>query len=162
MAGSPTRVLKGADLKVFVNHKPFGLASDLSWQASNGRHSIYGIDQAEAFEIAEGQVSVTGSLTVYRLRADGGMEGYGLIAPGSFFTWEKYISIMLVDRLTDRVVFQADKCLVRLQSWAASSRGILVGTMSFEAISWSNDGPNGTDAKPGATPGSNLVPGITP
>lgn len=139
MAGASPKTIKGADLKMFINGKPFGLVTEFSFQVSNGRRGIYTIDQAEPWEIGEAQSAVTGSMTVIRLRADGGMEGYGVVAPYGFYTLEKYVSITLTERFTDRAVFHTDRALIRMQSWAVGPRNIMVGTLNFEAINWNND-----------------------
>lgn len=139
MAGRTPSVIKGADLKVFVNNRIFGIVTSFSWRISTGRKPAYGIDNPEPFEIPEGATSITGNMQILRLRLDGGLEGYGVIAQHDKLTVEKYISIAVVERFTDRVVFQTDRAIVLEQQWNVDSRAMLTGSFSFQSIGWSND-----------------------
>ncbi len=74
-----------------------------------------------------------------RVRYDGGLEGKGIAASQKDILSEKYIGIVVVDRVTDSVVFQCDRVAVTSQKWSVKSKGILEGSFSFEAIDIKNE-----------------------
>lgn len=134
-----TFIIRGGDLKVYVNNKPFGKAVSFQWTVDRGIYAIPGIDEMEPLELADGHISIRGSMSVLRLRYDGGLEGAGLTALPHQQTLEKYISIHVVDRRSDTVVFQSDKVRVANQQWSVGAKGRLEGSFSFECIGYVND-----------------------
>lgn len=139
MSGKVSRIVKGADLKIYINNKLFGLVLNFTWQAGNGRRPIYGIDNPEPQEIADGQNFVSGTIAVVRLRDDAGLEGYGVVAQPHETTREKYTTITVVDRVTDRPIFTCDKARIKSQSWNVTARDMLTGSFQFDGIVWENE-----------------------
>jgi hypothetical protein len=79
-------------------------------------------------------------MSIYRTVGDGGAEGGGMTAPAEELPREKYFSVLLVDRgASDAVIFQADDCSLTSQAWSVPSRGIVTGSLEFEALTWSNE-----------------------
>lgn len=131
------RVIPSAELVVYVNGAPFGIATTFSWQSNTQKRAIRGIDCAEAIELAPMMVSVTGQMSVVRLHS-GGLETMEITASFENQSREKYISILVIDRATQAIIFRADSCSITSQQWSASARGMVMGQVSFEALEWSS------------------------
>lgn len=129
-----------AACKLYINGKPFGVAVSFSWSTNSGRRGLYGIDTPLPFELAPGSQAVTGRIEVIKTRLDGGLEGRGLAAADNSIHLEKYISILLVDRVTDEQIFWCQNAAVNAQAWSVSARGILTGSFDFIGLSWENEG----------------------
>lgn len=139
--GTPT-VLKGADLQIYINGRLFGVATGVRWNANDGRHAIFGIDQYTPFELAPGQCTITGSVECIAQRLDGGLEGRGIHAPEDMMMLEKYISIAIIDRSTDSVILAIENAAIDSQSWQAGAKGVVAGSFSFEGMGWTNEAEN--------------------
>jgi len=134
-----TRSITGAELKIYINNRIFGVCDSLSWTVDSGRRSIRGLDSNEPYEIAEGPATIQGSMQVKRLRRDGGLEGRGLMGLPHQFSLEKYISIRILERKTEAVVFATDRALLTNQSWRVGVKGLLTGSFNFECIGYINE-----------------------
>lgn len=133
------RSISGAELKVYINNTIFGICSAIEWTVDSGRRAIRGIDRNTPVEIAEGPATIRGSMQVTRLRRDGGLEGRGITTFPHKFQLEKYISIRVVERGTESVVFATDRALVKEQHWRVAVKGLLTGTVAFECIDYANE-----------------------
>jgi hypothetical protein len=131
--------LAGASLKIFINNRVFGIASSISWESDAGRRAIYGLDQITPFELAPGQNRITGRIECLRIRQDGGLEGRGVTVHDDKQLLEKYISIIVIDRLTDTVVLRVDNAAVNRQSWQVENRNLLRGSFEFEGLTWTSE-----------------------
>lgn len=129
----------GSALIVYINSRPFGAATSIDWSVDVGRRAIYGLDQITPVELAPGPVKTTGRIECFRVRLDGGLEGRGFLAATQNLLSEKYIHIMVIDRLTDSVVFEAIDAAVNNQNWRAETKGILRGGFAFESITNANE-----------------------
>lgn len=122
-----------------INGRPYGVVSGFQWKSITPKRAIYAIDSVDPVELAITNTKITGTLSVYRTNGDGGAQGWGIGAPYESLSREKYFSVMLVDRATDRVLFEARYCSLVDEAWSVPSRGIITGSLSFEALSWSNE-----------------------
>lgn len=136
---SQSSALTGASLKLYINNRVFGIVTGFEWTAEDGRRPIFGLDQNVPFELAPGAQTVTGRVDCLRARQDGGLEGKAVVAPDSDLLLEKYISILLVDRLTGSVVFRCQQAAVNTQTWRVETRGVMKGSFTFTGIDWSNE-----------------------
>lgn len=134
-----TRVLQSAAIIVNVNGKPFGVCTNFQWQSATPKKALYGLDQIDPFELGVTTTKITGTVGVYRTDGDGGAEGWGLGATYEDLSREKYFSLLLVDRASDRVIFQADYCSLVVQSWNIPAKGVVTGQFQFEALKWNNE-----------------------
>lgn len=128
--------LTGAKLKVFINNRIFGVATGLDYTIDTGRKVTYGIDKVNAFEIAPGQTSIKGRIECVRTHFDGGLEGRGISTAETDILAEKYITIQLVDRLTDKVIIKIHDAVVSRQSWDVKSKELMRGSFEFEGLTW--------------------------
>lgn len=134
-----SHLITGAKVLLYVNGEPFGKVMRFAWSAETPRKSFYTIDSAEPAELGQTTTRISGSLGIYRIHADGGAEGSGIVAPFPDLTKERYFSIVLLERTTDTVIFRADNCSLLSQSWDVPVRGFVTGTLNFQALSWSNE-----------------------
>lgn len=134
-----SNVLRGADLKLYINNRPFGKAVSVSWTIDEGTYSIMELDSLLPFEIADGPIRVSGSIEVIPIRKDGGLEGQGITALPHQHELSKYITIHIVDRRTDAIVFQTDKVRVKSQSWQVRPKALVQCSFTFEGIGYTND-----------------------
>ncbi len=132
-------LITGARTVLFVNGRPFGRVADFKYDSSTPLREIRGIDSMEPFELAKTVSRVTGTMTIYRLSGDGGAEGAGLVAPVSELSREKYVSLVLVERNTNKVLFETQKAQISNQSWTIPARGYVMGSIQFEGIGFNNE-----------------------
>lgn len=129
-----SKVISGANAKLYINNKLFGLATAFSIDVDASRSALYGIDQMQAFELAPEKFSVNGQIQYIKRRMDGGLTGRGFIAPLDRLSLEKYISITLVDRLTDKIIFKVSEAAVSKYSLSGEARSILRGSFIFSGL----------------------------
>lgn len=133
------KVIVSAGVTVYLNNKPFGRVSQFRFSSQTPREPIMAIDSLDPVELAPTSTRVTGSMEIIRTVGDGGAEGAGMTTHFSQLPREKYFSIMLVERISDTVIFRADQCSVVSQSWDFSAKSMVRGSVEFEAIDWSNE-----------------------
>jgi hypothetical protein len=78
----------------------------------------------------------------------GGLEGAGLTVFADQLPRQKYLKIVVVDRVTDRVVFEVISAVLISQTWQAVPRQLMQGNFTIKALSYTSDSytpdPNGT------------------
>jgi len=62
-----------------------------------------------------------------------------LAAADSSVIKEKYIDVLILDRLTGLAIFRMDTAAVNSQSWRVSEKGVLTGNFEIEGIEWENE-----------------------
>jgi hypothetical protein len=139
-----SRLLVGAHVIVYINGTAYGRVADMGWSEETPRREIRGVDSLTPFELVQSGAVCRGNMSIFRLHADGGIEATGMKATWRDLTKEKYFSILVLDRSTDTVVFQADKCSVVSQSWRVG-RGYVMGAINFSTMSWNNETPDASD-----------------
>lgn len=132
-------LLQSAHLVVFVNGFVFGEVAAFSFDSPTPHAERRGLDSVEAYELSPTTTKAQGSMSIYRVRGGGGLEGRGIVAPSSHLPRERYFSLLVVDRSTGKRFFQADYCKVTNQAWTADARGRVMGSMTFEALQWVNE-----------------------
>lgn len=133
------RVITGAMVLCYINGTRFGRVSGFSFKSLTPRKPLYGLDSIEPHELAPTISRCSGTLRLYRTTGDGAAQGAGMAASFDDLPREKYFTIQLIDRGTDKVLFQAQHCSVVSQSWDHLAKGIITGSVEFEAISWANE-----------------------
>jgi hypothetical protein len=128
-----------AGVLVFINGTLYGRVASARFSSSTPRNVIYGLDSTEPFEIASSTTKVNGQLEIYRTIGDGGIEGAGMVASFKDLPREKYFSIQIIERGSETVIFEAPYCSIINQSWSMASKGMVVGTIEFEALDWVNE-----------------------
>lgn len=134
-----SHLVTGAKVKVFLNGRVFGRVLAFRFSSATPKKPIHGIDSTEPYELAVTTTSCKGSITILRLSGDGGAEGAGIAAPYPELSREQYFSLTVVEHHTDRVLFRANRCSLLNQDWDFPAKGLVVGTLQFEAIDWDNE-----------------------
>lgn len=129
----------GAHAKVYVNGQPLGRTIELRTRTAYTRREVRVLDALLPVELIQSGVAVGGSLRVYRMHNDGGAEAAGIVAPIPDQTLEKYFSLLVLDRVTDTVLFRADRCSLNDQEWVYQSRGYVIGSLTFSCITGANE-----------------------
>lgn len=133
--------ISGSSLALYINGRPFGTCTGISWETNAGRQPLYGLDSPLPFELAPGAQAVTARISCIRLRNDGGLEGRAIAAPDSKIALEKYIDVLVLDRVTGTAVFKINQAAVNNQSWDVRAGGILEGSFEIEGLDWENEAP---------------------
>lgn len=123
----------------YVNGRAWAPVVSIRWDVSTPGRGIPGLDVSTDIELAPSSSRVNGSMVVLRQVGDGGVEGAGLIPFSKDLPAGTYFSLALVDRLTDTLLFRADRCWINSQSWDTPSRSFMVGTINFTALDWNNE-----------------------
>lgn len=131
-------LVAGAHARVYINGKAFGRTADFNWDEATPRKEVHVVDYLPPAELIQQGVSIRCNTTIYRMHMDGGIEGAGMKAVWADLPREKYFSCLVLDRLTDTVLFRADRCSVEHQSWRIG-RGLVMGTVAFICLAWSNE-----------------------
>ena len=139
---SSPQLVVGARVLLYVNGRLYGRVSGFQWSSSVNHKGVYALDSLSPVELLPTQTKVIGNITVYRVIGDGGAEGPGFTTNFPSISRMKYFTLALVARYTQRVLFEADRCVLQNQSWNAPTRGFVTGSLSFEALDWDeNEAP---------------------
>lgn len=133
------RIVRGADLKCYINGNLIGEFTDLSYSIDYGRRPIYGIDSTMPFELIPGPTKVSGSINMLRIRASAGLEGRGIAARLKEILQEKYINITVIDKVLDLEILKVQRANITSQRWSVSSKGRLSGSFTFEGLDVDNE-----------------------
>ncbi len=132
------RLIVGAHVVVYVNGSMYGRVASISYDVAEAQREVSCIDMPHIAELVPTTMKINGNLTIYRLHADGGIEGAGMAPVWQDLPRAKYFSILIVDRYNDQVLFRSDKNMVQRQSWTVG-RGFVMGSVAFTGITWSNE-----------------------
>ncbi len=133
------RIVIGSQVLLFVNGAPWGNVVNFRFTSDAPVNAIHALDSPEAYEISSTTTSVSGSISLYRMIGDGGLEGSGLTARFEDIVRMKYVNLALRERFSDTVIFQCRNCVISNQSWGAEAKGMMMGSFNFSGISWSNE-----------------------
>ncbi len=133
------KAIRGADTIVYINGKPFALATAVDWTISYGRRAIYGIDKHTPQELASGQSRILVNIHCIRTEMSAGIEGAGAVPIEENLLSERYFFLQLVHRKTDTVFLQIPNASVNTQRWAVSEKGLLTGSFECEGLSFGNE-----------------------
>ncbi len=132
-------VLSGARVLCYINGKLFGRVTSFSWSSSTPRKKIRCVDIATPVELAATTTEITWQMGVVRTMGDGGMQGAGIVANLTNVIKEKYFTILLIERLSQLPVFQADLCQTDSEQWSITPKGLMAGTVAGSSITWVNE-----------------------
>lgn len=124
---------------VYINSKPFAVCTGFEWTSATNKKPISGIDQTMPSELAPTTTQIQGTISLLRTHGDGGLEGQGLAARPEDLPREKYFTITVIDKINNKILFQANYCSVVSQSWSMPERSIVKGRLSFMAITFGNE-----------------------
>lgn len=131
--------LNGARIVCYINGRLFGLVTSFSWTSSTPRKKVHVVDVPHPVELMATTTEISWQMGVMRLMGDGGMQGNGIVANQTNIIKEKYFTIMLVERLSNLPVFQADMCQTDGEQWSITAKGLMSGSVSGSCIVWTNE-----------------------
>jgi hypothetical protein len=138
---APPLILVGPRVVLYLNGQAFGRVSSFQWSSATAMKAIYALDNSFPYELMPTQTKVTGTIGLYRLAGDGGAEAAGMTTTFDAINRQKYFTLSLVQRDTGATIFQANYCVLQIQSWNAPARSFVTGSLSFEALFWNNEAP---------------------
>jgi len=131
---SKSIVLRGADIKLYINGKLYKEVQQISYTINKGKTAIYGIDQVFPQEIPPTKVSVKGSVTGIRIRYSGGLQGRGITALIKDVLNEPYISLRITDRSTGEDILYVPSTTYDDESFNVVAKGIARVSFKFEGL----------------------------
>jgi hypothetical protein len=139
MTMAPPKTMVAAHLLIFINGRRFGEATSIRWSIPTPHNARQGLDSLQPYGYDPAGTKVSISLSMVRVHGTGALEGRGITAPASHMARQKYDSILVVDRVTGKRVFQCDHCVVTNQDWTAAAKQRVEGTFTFDAIEGVNE-----------------------
>ena len=137
--GGPKSVT-AANLKIILNNSVCGFVNNAVWTIDFGVRAIYEIDRIVPRELAPGSYSVKFSFTGIKIIKQY-FEDLRLIAnPGLNYVLP-YISIAVLDRITNEPVLNIQSAMIESVQYNSASKGILNFNFSgigFTALNGSN------------------------
>ena len=126
--------LKASDIKLYLNNKLYNVTQSVNWTIDYQEEPIFGIDSYYPQEITTNKITVTGSVTGFVLRMDGGLQGLG-IRPLLYQALQSpYISIRVEDRANKVDLLFVDRAKVIKESVTATAKGLVMINFSFVGI----------------------------
>jgi hypothetical protein len=129
----------GAGLLVIVNGTLLGTTTSFSWESVTEKKAIYALDASEPYEMAPTTTRVTGAISFVRPSLVGGLEAQGITVSFADQPRQKYVNIIVLDKKTGLPVFETDSAVILRQRWSGSARGVMEGSLSFEAVDWRDE-----------------------
>lgn len=132
------KYLSGARCVLRVSGKIVGFAFAISWNIKTETTEIETIDDPLAYELAPSRISVTGSISGFRIPGSGPTQK--LIQSDMLnFLHQRYIEIEVRDSQTDNLIFLTKKALVSARQENVRSDGLADMTLTFKAIGWADE-----------------------
>ncbi len=134
-----TFTIAGAQINVYLNGNRLNQVTSFSFRSAENRRPVYAVDQNEPYEFIPTTSTVQGTLHLVRVLNDGGSQGLGMSGGIDNMVNERYFSLLVTERSTDAVLFNAPECSLTDESWDMSARGVVGGTIDFLALTWNNE-----------------------
>jgi hypothetical protein len=132
------KYLSGARCVLRVNGKIVGFAFGISWKITTDATEIITIDDYLPYELAPSRITVTGSITNFRIPGSG--PGQLLIQPDVLsFLHQRYVDIEVRDSQTDNLIFLTRKALVTNRSENIRNNSLAEMTLDFKAIGFADE-----------------------
>lgn len=136
--GLGTAVFSAARAIVVINSETFGVVTSCNWSINYGVKEIREIDRVVARELAPSTYSVKFSLQGVKVMASNFDES-GIVAAPGFNYLMPYISLAIVDRLTNLPLVNIEAGTVEELSYETSAKGIMTFNMSGMGFLAAND-----------------------
>lgn len=130
----PNKLQIGANITCRINGQDTGIVFDIQYSMSTPHSEDRGIDSLEPFDLSPNMTEVMGTIQVYMLRNDEGLEGRNVTAGLPHIPEGLYFSLQLEDRDSGFLIFKADHCVCEVQQWRMATKSIVVGQFSFKGL----------------------------
>ena len=84
--------------------------------------------------MAPATYGVSANFAVISSRVLLGLEGAGITVYADALPRQKYTTITILDRITDKIVFQTERSVVETQSWSVQPKGVVTGQFTIRGI----------------------------
>ena len=133
------QLIVSANCVCYINNVPLARCSGLTYSVNSMHKETHCVDILEPAEMIPIALSCTGTIEIYRLHGDGGIEAAGLIATWDSLTKSKYFSLGVKDMFADIFILQVDKCVVDSQAWRILPKGHVTGSVFFKGLRYHNE-----------------------
>lgn len=127
-------VIVGATIELWANNKQFKEVADVSFTVDYGEDYIYGIDSGYPQEIAPTRVTVSGSVSGFRLKLSGGIQGKTLRPLFTDIVASPYVSLRITDRSTQEDIIFIPQAKISAETHNIPSRGTYRVNFTFKGI----------------------------
>ena len=132
------KYLSGARCTLKVNGKIIGFAFAISWNIETAAQEIMTIDDPLPYELAPSTITVTGSISGFRIPGSG--PGQQLLQADILsFVHQRYIEIEVRDTATDNLIFLTRNAIVTSRSESIRTDALAEMTLNFKAIGWADE-----------------------
>lgn len=131
----------GAGVLIKINKAVVGFATGITYNRSQGNKVIYEVDNPFPVEIMPTRYAIGGTLTGFRLRNSGGVDGQGILDLSNVQNYfaQKYVTFEVVDRLTNLPIFFVNRALFDNDSWRVDAKSVMAFTVNFTGFWASNE-----------------------
>ncbi len=129
------KLVVGAGVKCYLNGVDLGIVIGINWSVTTQREEEHGLDTLHPFEASPMATSTNGTIQVYRVRDDDGLEGYHLVRAMENIELDQYFTIELKDRVSGVTYLKVNHASITAQSWSVGAKGVLTGQFSFVGLS---------------------------
>jgi len=132
------KYLSGARCTLRMNGKIIGFAFGISWKIVTDATEINTIDDYLPYELAPSRISVTGSISGFRIPGTG--PGNLLLQADILsFLHQRYIEIEVRDSSTDNLIFLTKRAMVTERTENIKTDALAELTMNFKAIGYADE-----------------------
>jgi hypothetical protein len=128
------RVIKGADILLYINNKLYNPAQGVSYTVDHQDEEIYGVDSFYPQEIAPKRGTISGSIRGIRTKNSGGLAALGIRPLAVSPLKGNYVSIRIKERLTGEDIIFIPQCRVFNEQNQVDAKGTWKLSFSFKGI----------------------------
>ena len=132
------KYLSGARCVLRLNGKIVGFAFGIAWNISTDVTEIRTIDDYMPYELAPKHISVSGSISGFRIPGSGPTQTL-LQADALSFLHQRYIEIEVRDSQTDNLIFVTKRALITNRTENSRSGELTQMSLNFKAIGWADE-----------------------
>jgi hypothetical protein len=133
------QLLATPHLKLYINARVAGFVVGMSYSIETPHRSLEAIDNISSQELAVATYKIRANFNVICPRSTLGLEGAGVAYSLNQLPLGKYLNIILLDKVTDKIVFQMEQAVVDSQNWQIQPKGLMSGQFSVTGIVGSSD-----------------------
>jgi hypothetical protein len=132
------KYLSGARCVLKINGKIIGFAFGISWNIETSVTEINTIDDPLAYELAPQNISVSGTISGFRIPGSGPTQQ---LIQGDVlsFVHQRYVEIEVRDSQTDNLIFLTRKAIITGRSENIRTDALAEMTLNWKAIGWADE-----------------------
>lgn len=132
------KYLSGARCVLKVNGKIVGFAFGISWNIETSVTQINTIDDPLPYELAPANITVTGTISGFRIPGSGPTQQ---LIQGDIlsFVHQRYIEIEVRDSQTDNLIFLTKRAMITNRTENIRTDALAEMTLNFKAIGWADE-----------------------